>query len=96
MEHTKSRGIKTTETTLTSKIRVFIMLYYKSAATEQDHLEAGHGSFEKPSIGNKNAKIERVCNTKTRQTKTLRTAGLWGENSLCVFNQRLNGGGSRI
>jgi hypothetical protein len=30
-----------------------------------------------------------------RQTKTPRTAGLWDENSLCVFNQRLNGGGER-
>lgn len=33
--------------TLTSKIRVFIMLYYKSAATEEGHAKAGHGDFEK-------------------------------------------------
>lgn len=33
--------------TLTSKIRVFIMLYYKAAATEDGHEKAGHGDFEK-------------------------------------------------
>lgn len=33
--------------TLTSRIRVFIMLYYKAAATEEGHMKAGHGNFER-------------------------------------------------
>lgn len=32
---------------LTAAVRVFIMLYYKAAATEQGHLKAGHGSFDR-------------------------------------------------
>lgn len=32
---------------LTAAIRVFIMLYYKAASTEEGHLRANHGSFEK-------------------------------------------------
>ena len=35
------------ETTLTAAIRVFIMLYYKAAATEEGHKKAGHGCFNK-------------------------------------------------
>jgi len=30
-----------------------------------------------------------------RQTKTPRTAGLWGVNFLCVLKARLSGGGKR-
>lgn len=33
-------------TSLTAAIRVFLMLYYRSAATEEGHVRAGHGSFE--------------------------------------------------
>ena len=33
-------------TSLTAAIRVFIMLYYRAAATEDGHLRAGHGRFE--------------------------------------------------
>ncbi len=36
---------KKPETSLTAAIRVFIMLYYRSATTEQGHLRAGHGDF---------------------------------------------------
>jgi hypothetical protein len=32
-------------TTLTSAIRVFLMLYYRAAATEDGHARAGHGCF---------------------------------------------------
>lgn len=32
-------------TSLTAAVRVFLMLYYKSAATEDGHLKAGHGDF---------------------------------------------------
>lgn len=37
---------KNARTSLTAAIRVFIMLYYKSAATEDGHRQAGHGSFD--------------------------------------------------
>lgn len=36
---------KSSETSFTAAIRVFLMLYYKSACTEQGHARAGHGSF---------------------------------------------------
>ncbi len=32
---------------LTAAIRVFLMLYFRSAATEEGHARAGHGRFEK-------------------------------------------------
>ncbi len=32
-------------TSLTAAIRVFLMLYYKAASTEEGHARAGHGSF---------------------------------------------------
>lgn len=32
-------------TSLTAAIRVFLMLYYRAAATEQGHMRAGHGDF---------------------------------------------------
>ncbi len=32
-------------TSLTAAIRVFIMLYFRSAATESGHISAGHGDF---------------------------------------------------
>lgn len=38
--------IKKHETSLTAAIRVFIMAYYKEAATEDGHLAAGHGMNE--------------------------------------------------
>ena len=37
---------KNTDTSLTAAIRVFLMLYFKAAATEAGHLKAGHGNFE--------------------------------------------------
>lgn len=37
---------KQSGTSLTAAIRVFVMLYFKAAATEQGHIKAGHGSFE--------------------------------------------------
>lgn len=33
-------------TSLTAAIRVFMMLYYRAAATSDGHQKAGHGSFE--------------------------------------------------
>lgn len=37
---------KSSVTSLTAAIRVFLMLYYKAAATEQGHGNAGHGDFD--------------------------------------------------
>ena len=37
---------KNNKTSLTAAIRVFLMLYYRAAATEEGHARAGHGSFE--------------------------------------------------
>ena len=36
---------KSGNTSLTAAIRVFLMLYYKAAATEEGHARAGHGQF---------------------------------------------------
>lgn len=36
---------KNKRTSLTAAIRVFLMLYYRAAATEQGHMRAGHGDF---------------------------------------------------
>ncbi len=36
---------KDEKTSLTAAIRVFLMLYYRAAATENGHDRAGHGSF---------------------------------------------------
>ena len=37
---------KSRNTSLTAAIRVFLMLYYRAAATDDGHRRAGHGSFE--------------------------------------------------
>ena len=37
---------KNDKTSLTAAIRVFLMLYYRAAATEVGHDKAGHGDFE--------------------------------------------------
>jgi predicted DNA-binding ribbon-helix-helix protein len=36
---------KNPDTSLTAGIRVFLMLYYRAAATDEGHTRAGHGSF---------------------------------------------------
>jgi predicted DNA-binding ribbon-helix-helix protein len=36
---------KDDKTTLTAAIRVFLMLYYRAAATQEGHERAGHGDF---------------------------------------------------
>lgn len=37
---------KNPNTSLTAAIRVFLMLYYRAASTEDGHVKAGHGSFD--------------------------------------------------
>ncbi len=37
---------KNERTSLTAAIRVFLMLYFRSAATEEGHKKVGHGDFE--------------------------------------------------
>ncbi len=36
---------KNRDTSLTASIRVFVMLYFRAASTEDGHNKAGHGSF---------------------------------------------------
>ena len=38
---------KQTNTSFSSALRVFLMLYYRAAATEEGHAKAGHGDFHK-------------------------------------------------
>jgi len=38
---------KSDNITLTAAIRIFLVLYYKGASTEEGHKIAGHGSFQK-------------------------------------------------
>lgn len=52
-EHTTIHNIctlialrKTDEASLTASIRVFLMLYYRAATTQDGHSRAGHGNFE--------------------------------------------------
>lgn len=37
---------KREDTSLTAAIRVFVMLYFRAAANEKGHQDAGHGDFE--------------------------------------------------
>jgi predicted DNA-binding ribbon-helix-helix protein len=37
---------KNPQTSLTAAIRVFLLLYYRAAVTEEGHMRAGHGNFE--------------------------------------------------
>ncbi len=37
---------KKSSSSLTASIRVFVMLYYRAAATEEGHKLAGHGRFD--------------------------------------------------
>ena len=37
---------KNQRTSLTAAIRVFLMLYYRAASTEDGHSKSGHGNFE--------------------------------------------------
>ena len=37
---------KNPKTSLTAAIRVFLMLYFRAASTEEGHARAGHGNFE--------------------------------------------------
>ncbi len=37
---------KAENTSLTAAIRVFLMLYFRAAATEEGHGKAGHGNFQ--------------------------------------------------
>lgn len=37
---------KRPDSSLTASIRVFLMLYYKAATTEDGHRKSGHGNFE--------------------------------------------------
>jgi predicted DNA-binding ribbon-helix-helix protein len=42
---TSVAGRKQENTSLTAAIRVFVMAYFRSAATEDGHIKAGHGGY---------------------------------------------------
>ena len=64
-------------TSLTAAIRVFLMLYYRAASTQEVHSRAGHGSFE-------NMKQRAKVNV---DLKTLRVPASQGSNSLSDLPQ---------
>ncbi len=47
--------VRKPETSLTAAIRVFVMSYYRAAATEEGHREAGHGVKRSSDAGDGNA-----------------------------------------
>ena len=51
-------------TSLTAAIRVFLMLYYRAAATSEGHVKAGHGDFE-------NMKSRARINTDLRSLRSI-------------------------
>lgn len=53
---------KNENTSLTAAIRVFLMLYYRAATTEQGHIRAGHGNFESMLNRALNQNNEKVMN----------------------------------
>lgn len=64
---------KAENTSLTAAIRVFIMLYFKAAATEEGHLRAGHGSIENMRV---RARVSKVhTNTNKRDWSNSGSAG---------------------
>ncbi len=54
-------------TSLTAAIRVFLMLYYRAASTEEGHQRAGHGNFENMK---RRAKVTTDPKTPVQQTAT--------------------------
>lgn len=57
---------KPPESTLTAAIRVFLMLYYRAASTEDGHKKAGHGNIyhmqKRARIGGENIKGKAANN----------------------------------
>lgn len=53
---------KKSDTSLTAAIRVFLMMYFRAASTEEGHSRAGHGSIEsmKKRIGLSRADVEEA------------------------------------
>ena len=56
---------KNRRTSLTAAIRVFLMLYFRAATTEDGHGKAGHGSFD--SMKRRAGWHERSLNTANQQ-----------------------------
>ena len=56
---------KKPDTSLTAAIRVFLMMYFRAASTEEGHNKAGHGSIEsmKKRIGLSRADVEEASLT---------------------------------
>lgn len=54
--------LKKHETSLTAAIRVFIMAYYKEAATEEGHEAAGHGMEEGQALWSPDGQLSGALN----------------------------------
>jgi predicted DNA-binding ribbon-helix-helix protein len=69
---------KNPDTSLTAAIRVFLMLYYRAASTEEGHIRAGHGSFQnmirRARMGEDYARIQAACQ-QARQAPELEMGG---------------------
>lgn len=70
---------KNPKTSLTAAIRVFLMLYFRAASTEEGHMRAGHGNFEfmKTRAGIKNG----VAKTPLTEKSSMNVAAEKGEAS---------------
>jgi predicted DNA-binding ribbon-helix-helix protein len=55
--------MKQKKLSLTASIRIFLMMYYKAAATDEGHEKAGHGNFVKM--------LDRAKNIATGSTKVI-------------------------
>ncbi len=72
---------KHSQTSLTAAIRVFLMLYFRAATTEEGHKRAGHGSFE---VMKRRAKISPPLNPlKGKQAANL--------SDVCTVSHKPNG-----
>lgn len=73
---------KKENTSLTAAIRVFIMLYFRAASTDDGHRKAGHGDFE---YMKKRARIPEqfasLFSNKKRKPRQVRAVGFRGYGS---------------
>lgn len=69
---------KNPDTSLTAAIRVFLMLYYRAASTEEGHVRAGHGSFQnmirRARMGEDYARIQAVRQARASHSGAMGTA----------------------
>lgn len=66
---------KKEETSLTAAIRVFLMLYFRAAATEGGHIDAGHGDFNAMKKHARIANEYELLFEGTMKTKQIKNSG---------------------